>query len=134
MTSVARADRIVAVECELLWIALAGGAPPSLARRWVATAVDEVGAEWVPFAKLMDTSAAGRVLAMARQTGVPAGALLLEAASLARAHATTQLEREAERLGVRVLIPLAACILPAFVALGVVPVLVSLLSGVGQIG
>ncbi|MBC9953574.1 hypothetical protein ICM05_02770 [Leucobacter sp. cx-42] len=134
MASVARADRIVAVECELLWIALAGGAPPDRARRWVATAVDEVGAEWVPFAELMDVSAAGRVLAMARQTGVPAGALLLEAASLARAHATTQLERDAEQLGVRVLIPLAACILPAFVALGVAPVVVSLLSGVGQFG
>lgn len=133
MARVERADRLVGVECELLWIALAGGAPPALARKWVASATDEAGAIWVPFCSLMDVSTAGRLLAVASQSGVRAGGLLLEASSLARAQAMTQLERQAERLGVRVLVPLATCILPAFVVLGVIPVLVSLLSGVGSL-
>ena len=41
------------------------------------------------------------------------------------------LAAEAERLGVRVLLPLGACVLPAFVLLGVVPVLMAVLGGAG---
>lgn len=120
-------DRVAGLECELMWIALAGGAPPQQALRRVADAVSDTGAEWIEF----DSLRVGRPLTSALETaiavGVPASALLLDAAGEIRARTHTQLEQEAERLGIRILLPLATCVLPAFIAIGVVPVIVTLL-------
>lgn len=125
------ADRVAGLECELMWIALSGGASPATARLRLADAIAETRAEWVTFDSLRDGRPLDRALSTAMSAGVPASGLLLEAASDARARTQTELEREAERLGVRILLPLASCILPAFVLLGVVPVVMSLIAGSG---
>lgn len=120
-------DRVAGLECELMWIALAGGAPPQHALRRVADAVTETGAEWIAFDSLRAGRPLASALATATTVGVPASTLLLDAAGESRARTQAQLEREAERLGIRILVPLATCVLPAFIAIGVVPVIVTLL-------
>ncbi|KAM9863340.1 type II secretion system F family protein [Leucobacter sp. BZR 635] len=124
---VAGLDRVAGLECELMWIALAGGAPPSEALRRVADAASDCRAEWIEFASLRAGRPLASALATATAVGVSASPLLVDAANKLRAATQSQLEREAERLGVRILIPLACCVLPSFVAIGVVPVIVTLL-------
>lgn len=58
----------------------------------------------------------------------PGGTLRAVAATLRRERRTRALEA-AGRLGVRLVVPLAVCHLPAFVLVGLVPVLVSLAGG-----
>jgi len=123
------ADRVAGLELELTWIALSGGAPPSEALVRVADCVSGLRATWVPFEAFTEGGRLRAVLATAAVIGVPVGPLLLEQAEAARAKSHAELERDAERLAVRVLIPLGVCVLPAFIALGVLPVLLSMLGG-----
>lgn len=120
-------DQVAGLECELAWIALRGGADPSVAPRLVADAVDQVGAEWVPFDRFLQHAPLRRTIAAAGAAGVPLNALLLEEADAERVQTHARLEREAEQLGIRVLIPLAVCVLPSFILVGVVPVVLSML-------
>ncbi len=122
-------DRVAGLECELMWIALSGGAPPELALTRVADAVSDSRAEWIQFQSLCRGGALDRALREATRAGVPASSLLQSAANEERSRTQALLETEAERLSVRILIPLAVCILPAFVILGVVPVIVTLFGG-----
>lgn len=120
-------DHIAGLECELAWIVVRGGVDSAAAPRLVADAVDAVGAEWVPFSRFVAGAPLRQAIAAARQAGVPLAALLLEEAQAERAAAHARLEREAEQLGIRVLIPLAVCVLPSFILVGVVPVVLSML-------
>jgi len=45
----------------------------------------------------------------------------------------SELEQEAERLAVRILLPIAVCVLPSFIALGVMPVLLAVLGTLGPL-
>ncbi|OYX57207.1 MAG: hypothetical protein B7Y93_02920, partial [Micrococcales bacterium 32-70-13] len=60
--------------------------------------------------------------------GAPLGELARADAAEARAAARAAARETAERLAVRLMLPLGACILPAFLLLGVVPMLLGLLS------
>lgn len=122
-------DRVAGLECELMWIALSGGASPESALPRVADAVSDHRAEWIEFRSLCRGEPLDRALREATRAGVPASSLLQSAASEERAKVQARLETEAERLSVRILIPLAVCILPAFVILGVVPVIITLFGG-----
>ncbi len=128
---VAAADRAAGWAFELSWIALGGGGPPGEALRCVADCADGARADWVRLAELRRDGPVQGCLRAAAALGTPAGTLLLGAAETARSRTQAELEREAERLGVRVLLPLGACVLPAFVLLGVVPVLMAVLGGAG---
>lgn len=119
-------DRVAGLECELVWIALAGGAPPQRARTAVVDAVTDLRAEWIEYDAFCRGRALDQALRVAVEAGVPAASLLVEAAREERSRTEHLLEQHAERLSVRILLPLAACILPAFVVLGVVPVVVRL--------
>lgn len=123
-------DRVSGLECELVWIALAGGATPARARTAVVDAVAELRAEWIEYEAFCRGRALDRAMSVAVEAGVPAASLLLEAAREERSRTQFRLERQAERLSVRILLPLASCILPAFVVLGVVPVVVRLFGDV----
>jgi tight adherence protein B len=68
------------------------------------------------------------VLALAQRAGVPAAALLRAAAEDLRDDAAAAGLAAAERLAVRLVLPLGVCVLPAFVLVGVVPVVVGVLS------
>ncbi len=125
--AVQREDRVAGLEFILLWVSLGGGASTQSALRRIADCVDLVGAEWVDFEVLRRGGALERAVSTALAHGVPLGALLLEEAEAAHMRARSELESGAERLGVRVLIPLGVCALPSFIVLGVLPVLLSML-------
>lgn len=72
----------------------------------------------------------GRVLVRAADGGVPASALLGRVADDLRSRAGAEARRRAEAVGVRALLPLGLCFLPAFVLLGVVPTVAGLVAGV----
>jgi hypothetical protein len=64
--------------------------------------------------------------------GIPAGPLLRHAGDRIRAGQARAAEEAAARLGVRLVLPLGLCFLPAFVLLGLLPVLLS--TGLGLAG
>ncbi|WIB76440.1 type II secretion system F family protein [Curtobacterium sp. MCPF17_002] len=68
------------------------------------------------------------VLQLAQRAGVPAASLLRAAAEDVRDDAAAAGLAAAERLAVRLVLPLGVCVLPAFVLVGVVPVVVGVLS------
>lgn len=67
-----------------------------------------------------------RALIRTFESGAPVAALLARLAADQREAARTRAEAGVRRLGVRVVVPLGLCFLPAFVLVGVVPVVVGL--------
>jgi tight adherence protein B len=114
-------DPTPGLELELLAIALRGGAGLDRAVLLVATAVAEAG--------LPPSAEHGReVLDFSRAAGVPAAALLRAEAGELRRRERAAAATRAARLETRLLAPLGLCVLPAFVLLGVAPILLALLS------
>lgn len=68
------------------------------------------------------------ILRLSRIAGAPAIDLLRAAAASARHRARTDGRLRAARLGGRLLVPLGVCTLPAFMLLGVGPMLLSVLT------
>lgn len=108
---------------ELTAIALAGGAPVGRAFDGVAAALAEAGLAppGPEVAELLEFAAAA---------GAPPAALLRAEADEARRSAAVAAERAAVVLGVRLMLPLGLCVLPAFVALGVAPIVIALVGSV----
>jgi hypothetical protein len=73
----------------------------------------------------------GASLAFAHLTGAPTAGLLRSAAELERRSSLRAAERRAAEMGVRLVVPLGVCVLPAFICLGIVPVVMSLLPALG---
>ena len=65
-------------------------------------------------------------LAFAAMTGAPSSAILYAQAARLRRERFRAAEKRAASLGVKLVIPLGLCSLPAFICLGVVPVLLAL--------
>lgn len=95
--------------------ALDVGTPPAEAWSRLAAATDSGQA-----------ASAGRALARAGEGGAPVGAAVARLADDARADQRSRGEQAAERAGVLAVGPLGLCFLPAFVLLGVVPVVAGL--------
>jgi tight adherence protein B len=68
------------------------------------------------------------VLTLSRRAGVPAAGLLRSEADGVRRTATSEGDQRASRLAVTLMIPLGVCVLPAFMLLGVAPLLISVVS------
>ncbi|WP_188665773.1 type II secretion system F family protein [Tersicoccus solisilvae] len=68
----------------------------------------------------------------AATTGAPSAALLRSRAVDLRGSRRQETERRAASLGVRLVLPLGLCQLPAFLCLGVVPVVLALLPALGS--
>jgi hypothetical protein len=66
-------------------------------------------------------------LGFAVATGAPSAAIVHARAGQLRRRQNRSLERRAAALGVRLVIPLGVCALPAFACLGIVPVVLALL-------
>ncbi len=109
---------------DLLGIALAGGGALDAARDWVDEACERYGVD-DPGAQERTAS----VLALAERAGVPATALLAAEAEELRRTSAAEREERLARLGVTLLIPLGVCILPAFLLLGVVPLVAGVVGG-----
>ncbi|WP_368732474.1 type II secretion system F family protein [Microbacterium sp. ZXX196] len=105
---------------ELLAIALSGGASIERAQR-VLEACGE-------FTTAASGGSAPRALALSRDAGVPAVELLRASAAHARHAARTEGRLRGARLSTRLLLPMGVCSLPAFLLLGVAPMLLGVLS------
>lgn len=116
--------------------AVGGADGVALAR---AGAVLVLGGSWTDAWRAPETrgvpDGALRTLAAALEPawvdGVPAGALLRRAAERVRAGRSRHAREAAARLGVRLVLPLGLCYLPAFVLLGLVPVALATGFGLG---
>lgn len=71
----------------------------------------------------------GRTLARAQQTGAPVVAAVERLADDLASAARAETEDRARAVGVKAAVPLGLCLLPAFVLIGIVPLVVALLTG-----
>ena len=110
----------VGLALDLLAVAAGGGGSP-----------DDRKAS--PGVKFTDAEVLGRLVHLSRAAGAPLGELARAEAAEARAVARAEARETAERLAVRLMLPLGACILPAFLLLGVVPMLIGLLSSTVEV-
>jgi pilus assembly protein TadC len=128
--------------CDLLGVCLAAGVPVPAALAAVGAAVpaplgpyltgvaavSRLGAEprqaWADVPA--ELAALGRVLVRAGESGATAAPALQALAADNRATARAAAEVAVRRAGVWVLAPLGACFLPAFVCLGVVPMVLGI--------
>lgn len=106
------------VRAELVAVALSGGVSVERALRVVA---DAGGGDPDP--------ATAEVLGLSLRAGAPAVELLRASAADLRHTARTEGRLRAARLGSRLLLPMGVCTLPAFLLLGVAPMLLSVLTG-----
>jgi tight adherence protein B len=114
------ADTAPGLALELLAIAVSGGASIDRSRQVVDDALREAGI-------LSLGAEADAVLEFSRTAGVPAAALLHAEAEELRRRSSADARRRAAELGTRLLLPLGVCILPAFIALGVAPIVIAIL-------
>lgn len=115
--STQHAGAVPGLEAELLAIALSGGVSIERARTLVRDATDA------------DTGdAVTAVLDLSRRAGAPAVELLRATAAMLRHRALTDGRLRAARLSTRLLLPLGVCTLPAFLLLGVAPMMLSVMS------
>jgi tight adherence protein B len=108
---------------DLVATAMTGGAAVPRAIAVVRRACERAG---LPAGEELD--AASAVVEVAARTGAPVAVLLRSEAERRRRDAGTWAERAAARLAARLMLPLGVCILPAFLAVGVVPMLLAVLS------
>jgi tight adherence protein B len=111
------------LEFDLIAIAVTGGGSLDWARSSVAASI----ARFSPNVAV-DWPAVDDVLELSTRAGVPAAELLRSEAIERRRTARASAQERAQQLSVRLMIPLGVCVLPAFMVLGVVPLLISVLS------
>ena len=93
-----------------------------------------IGADWDTAWRSSDVRSPGLLalrdaLGFAALTGAPSSAILYAQAARMRRERFRAAEKQAAALGVKLVVPLGLCSLPAFVCLGVVPVLLAMLPG-----
>jgi tight adherence protein B len=108
---------------DLMAIAVSGGGALDRAEESVAVAIGAVGLEGD-----VDTRGVEGVLALSRRAGVPAAELLRSEADEARRSARASAAKKASVLSVRLMLPLGLCVLPAFMLLGVAPLLIAVIT------
>lgn len=112
---------------------VAGSAAPEYHRslRPVVSAL-AIGADWETAwrsseARTPELLVLRQALGFAALTGAPSSAILYAQAARLRRERFRAAEKRAAALGVRLVVPLGLCSLPAFICLGVVPVLLAML-------
>lgn len=121
---------------ELTAIALSGGSSVAHARdlvRAVEKRYRPGGGGWsangsTPTGAGVADEAIARVLDLSARAGIPAAELLRSEAEQQRRDARALGQRKAATLSVALMVPLAVCVLPAFMLVGVVPLLLSVVS------
>lgn len=118
-------DTAPGLSIELTAIAMASGSSIERARAAVEEALSRCDIER---GSATDASAIDSVLSLARAAGIPAGALLRSEAAQARRNARSAAQLVSASLATRLMLPLGICILPAFMLVGVAPLMLSVLS------
>jgi Flp pilus assembly protein TadB len=106
----------------------AGELPPTVAQPLRASAdLLALGAEpdtaWSPAIACPDTAALARGARRAARSGTALAELATDLAARVRSNAADAAEATAQRAGVLVIVPLGVCFLPAFILLGIAPVI-----------
>jgi Flp pilus assembly protein TadB len=83
-------------------------------------------AAWSAAARCPDTAALARAARRTAQSGTALAGLVTDLATTVRANAADAAEAAAQRAGVLITMPLGLCFLPAFVCLGIAPVIVGI--------
>lgn len=114
----------------LVCVALPGPAADSLAPLppRIALGVDPAVA-WASLESEPSLAPLGRTLARSVRTGEPVAEALDRLGAELAARAGAETEDAARRVGVRAAVPLGLCLLPAFLLLGIVPVVAGLVAG-----
>ena len=130
----------------LLSAALRSGAAPGPAAHTVAVALPgpaadrlalvssqlELGADpaaaWLALRDEPALSPLGRCLARAQETGAPVTAAVDRLAEELARSARAEVEDRARAVGVKAAVPLGLCLLPAFILIGIVPLVAGLMS------
>lgn len=137
-------ERQAPAAADLMAACLASGATPVDAARAVSTALGDPIAEclgrltgaldlgadpsraWAALATDPPLRPLARAAARSAETGAPLASLLAAVADDQRDEARARAEATARASGVKAVAPLAACFLPAFLLIGIVPVVASL--------
>ncbi len=108
-------------------------AGPALRRtaELLALGADPVQA-WQPALECTATARLARAAQRSGRSGTALAESLIRLAAAVRADAREQSEARAQRAGVLIAGPLGLCFLPAFLAIGVVPVVIGLAAGLQQ--
>lgn len=133
---------------DLLACALRAGQPPSTATAAVAIAVRgpvgetllavaraaDLGAPadiaWQPLGRLTSVAAVARTAARSAESGTRLADELADLAADLRARRAAASDARVRRAGVLVVLPLGLCFLPAFVLIGVVPIVIGIAGSV----
>ncbi|MGW1807484.1 type II secretion system F family protein [Streptomyces sp. NPDC002078] len=144
----AAATRQLPLAADLLAACVAAGAGPVIAAQAVGEALDgpvgealargaaevrlggEPAAAWRWLAELPGAGALARLLERADESGLPAAGPAARLASDARAQWARTATVRARRAAVLISAPVGLCFLPAFIAVGVLPVVIGLAGGV----
>jgi pilus assembly protein TadC len=147
-SAAAVAVRQLPLAAELLAACIAAGADPVVAARAVGDALGgpvgealaqgaaevRLGGEpadgWRRLAAMPGAGALARLLERAGESGLPAATPVARLAADARADRCRAATARARRAAVLVSAPVGLCFLPAFIAIGVLPVVIGLASGV----
>ena len=142
-------SRDLPVLVQLLASALAAGSAPAEALVMVADALPGAGADelaplvarlrlgadpaqaWRALAAVPALAPLGRTLARSAATGAPVAAAVERLADELARSARADAEEQARQVGVKAAVPLGLCLLPAFLLIGIVPVVGALLGGLG---
>ncbi|WP_328910931.1 type II secretion system F family protein [Streptomyces sp. NBC_00234] len=89
----------------------------------------EPGEAWGRFAEIPGAGALARCLDRAGSTGAPAAEPVARLAEAMRAERSSAAVARAQRAGVLITAPVGLCFLPAFLAIGVAPVVIGLATG-----
>jgi tight adherence protein B len=108
---------------QLVAIGLAGGGSLAHARQLASEALQLHGLGEPDDVKRID-----QVLDLSRAAGVPAAELLQSEALQIRREATSRAQARAASLATTLMIPLGVCVLPAFMLLGVAPMMIAVFS------
>ncbi|CAA9333322.1 MAG: hypothetical protein AVDCRST_MAG72-246 [uncultured Nocardioidaceae bacterium] len=133
---------------DLMAASLSVGAAPSTALGLVARAVDppmrgelelvagrlDLGVDpvrvWTDLGRHRQLGALGRCLARAAQSGAPVSEAMFRLGEDLRRAARADVESRARSVGVKAAAPLGLCLLPAFILLGIVPLVVASIDAV----
>ena len=111
---------------DLLAVAAFGGGAPEAAAGLVTAELERAGLD-------LDPHTLAGLVNLSRRAGAPLGELARTEAADVRARERADARASAERLAVRLMLPLGACVLPSFLLLGVVPMLLGLLSSTARV-
>jgi tight adherence protein B len=116
------------LELDLTAIGMTGGGSLDGARRTARHSAERFGLRTPGATDTATDAVIDRVLALSARAGVPAAELLRSEAEQLRRDARTGGRQRAETLAVTLMLPLGVCVLPAFMLVGVAPLLLSVLT------